>query len=254
MAGPSNEPPSHMLLLPPLPSATRDVPALGTLCLDRVSAEPAACLASVSRGHGWHLLGAPLRLQLLSALGERHALSDPLLERLLPGGTVKEAAQKQPALETLCLAECAQVTERGMAAVAQRCPALRSLSVVGLSLGDAPLALVGACCTQLHTLRLARCRRLSESCVKQLAEALPLLTEVRPAPAPAPAPARLPRRDNCARRQLSHLLRRARARGSSTCRTAASWATWRWWRRCATARACRPSGSTARACAASCPT
>ena len=96
---------------------------------------------------------------------------------------MKEASQPQPTLETLCLAECAQVTDRGMATVAQRCPGLRGLSLAGLSLGDAPLALVGACCTQLHTLRLARCRRLSESCVKQLAEALPLLTEVRPAPA-----------------------------------------------------------------------
>ena len=44
----------------------------------QVAAEPAASLACVARGKGWHLLPAPLRLQLLDALGERHALSDAL--------------------------------------------------------------------------------------------------------------------------------------------------------------------------------
>ena len=77
----------------------------------QVAAEPAASLACVARGKGWQLLPAPLRLQLLDALGERHALSDALLERLLPAGTVAHPSPAAPA--TLCLAECAQVTQRG---------------------------------------------------------------------------------------------------------------------------------------------
>ena len=48
------------LLLPPLPSQ-EEVRRLSELCLDRVGAEPSACLGSVSRG-GWHLLSPSLRL------------------------------------------------------------------------------------------------------------------------------------------------------------------------------------------------
>jgi len=36
----------------------------------QVAAEPAASLACVARGKGWQLLPAPLRLQLLDALGD----------------------------------------------------------------------------------------------------------------------------------------------------------------------------------------
>jgi len=148
------------------------VPPLRELCLDRVGAEPAASLASIARGQGWRLLPTPLRLQLLGALGERHALSDALLERLLPAGSV---AQPAPAPATLCLAECAQVTERGLGRVAERCPELAGLSLLGLSVADPPLALLGMCCTQLRSLCLARCRRVSEGCVAQLCMSLPRL-------------------------------------------------------------------------------
>ena len=129
----------------------------------QVAAEPAASLACVARGKGWHLLPAPLRLQLLDALGERHALSDALLERLLPAGSVAHPSPAAPA--TLCLAECAQVTERGLGRVAERCPELTGLSLHGLSIADPPLALLGMCCGQLRSLSLARCRRVSEGCV-----------------------------------------------------------------------------------------
>ena len=89
----ASEPPP-LFLLPPLP-AQPGVPLLRELCLDKVAAEPAASLACVARGKGWQRLPAPLRLQLLGALGERHALSDALLERLLPAGASVE--QPSPA-------------------------------------------------------------------------------------------------------------------------------------------------------------
>ena len=168
----ASEPPP-LFLLPPLP-AQPGVPLLRELCLDKVAAEPAASLACVARGKGWQRLPAPLRLQLLGALGERHALSDALLERLLPAGaSVEQPSPAAPA--TLCLGECAQVTERGLGRVAERCPELTGLSLHGLSLADPPLALLGMCCGQLRSLSLARCRRVSEGCVAQLCMSLPRL-------------------------------------------------------------------------------
>ena len=167
---------SQWLLLPALPQPPpgqackggRAFDSLATLCARCIAQDVTTSLQGLVRGNGWHFLTPMIRTQLLTTLAANGALSDALLEQLLRGGL-----QRDGALE-LGLSECVQVTDRGVAMVAESCAELRRLRLGGLSVSDEALRLVGMRCPQLAALHLSRCRRLTDGCVALLAQQLPL--------------------------------------------------------------------------------
>ena len=153
-------------LLPALPYALgrESPPDLATLCAQCIGRDAVSSLQVLIRGHGWRLLTPTIRAQLLSALGAQGALSDGLLEHLLHSG-----------VQDLDLSECAQVTNRGMVLVTERCAGLARLRLQGLSLSDGAISPLALRCTHLAALDVSRCRRISDGCVAVLAQHLDLI-------------------------------------------------------------------------------
>jgi len=161
---------TEALLLPALPytrlASGSAIPDLAVLCAECIARDAASSLQALVRGHGWRLLTPTIRAQLLTALGSHGALSDALLEQLLHERVLD-----------LDLSECAQVTQRGMSLVTERCAGLNRLRLHGLNVADDALGPLGMRCRQLAALHLGRCRRITDGCVAHLAQRLPL-TEV----------------------------------------------------------------------------